>query len=221
MTIETKHIDNNLIQLKFDDTKNTFTGYASTFNNVDSYNDTILPGAYKSVITSGEQPKMFFNHKHDSVPIGKWVGMSEDDTGLKIEGELFDGHSLVNDIKLALKAGAITGLSIGYGLKKDDYYYKEDIRYIKNISSLREVSIVTFPADSFAQIDVETIKSEISEYKNIKDFEKYLRESCNFSRSAAKAFVAEFKACLQRDVENEKQQKTDELIQTLSSFKLK
>ncbi len=46
-------------------------GYASVFNGVDSYGDTIAPKAFDHVITKGDLPTMLYGHDSMSVPIGK------------------------------------------------------------------------------------------------------------------------------------------------------
>ena len=67
--MEFKDFDINGAELKLDADSRVFTGYASTFGNVDSYGDTILPGAYKSVIAGDTMPVMFYGHDWSSIPI--------------------------------------------------------------------------------------------------------------------------------------------------------
>jgi HK97 family phage prohead protease len=108
----------------------TFEGYASKFNGVDSYGDTILPGAYKNALkdlkVSGRMPKMFFNHKAWELPVGKWTKASEDDEGLYVAGSLTKGMRLSEDLRLALADNTLDGLSVGIGMKSEDYEWVED-----------------------------------------------------------------------------------------------
>ena len=222
----------NLLDVKIDtkslEEKNTFSGYASVFNKIDSYNDTILPGAYKNVLESDFQPYMYFNHRHNDVPIGIWAKMSEDEYGLKVEGQLLSGHSMASDVKAAIKANIVTGLSIGYSLKQTDYEMKNGIRFIKNISHLEEVSIVTKPADSFARIDTETVKSFLGDEPELKHIESLLREEGQFSNNASKLIISSIKAQLRDAILNEEiiesndEIKTDEvdpeLLKSISNF---
>ena len=102
-----------------------FSGYASVFNGLDSYGDRILPGAYDSVlrqIQSGavRMPKMFINHKAWDLPIGKWIDISEDDVGLKADGELTSGNPTADAVRASLAHGTIDGLSIGFRLSDGD-----------------------------------------------------------------------------------------------------
>ena len=143
------------VELKFAKADSSaFTGYASVFGGVDSYSDTIMPGAYKSVIEriqsgSARMPKMFVNHRSYDLPLVKWVKMAEDDKGLLMEGELTPGNPQAATVKAGMQHETIDGLSIGYALKSADYDMIEtdgkEIRVIKNISELYEVSIVTYP----------------------------------------------------------------------------
>jgi HK97 family phage prohead protease len=179
-----------------------FSGYASTFNGVDSYGDTILPSAYDSVIKSISDgsmpmPKMFINHKSWDLPIGKWTSLSKDEHGLKAEGELTLGNPQSQAVKASLEHGTIDGLSIGFRLNPDDVEMTEQddqkIRVIKNIADLVEVSVVTFPADAEARVDLSSVKSALEMINDIRDFENFLRDAGGFSKSLAKATASHAK----------------------------
>lgn len=175
----------------------SFTGYASVFNGVDSYNDTILPGAYKSVIdgisSGGRMPRMFVNHRHWEIPVGKWTHMSEDSKGLLMSGELTPGNPSASTLKAAMQHGTIDGLSIGYRLGPNDAETKDGVRVIKNISSLEEVSVVTFPADEAARVDLGSVKSALDQIESLKDFEDFLREAMGCSKGLATALASRVK----------------------------
>ena len=174
-----------------------FEGYASVFGGVDSYNDTILKGAYAGVLQRAKRPHMFYNHRYWEMPIGKWLELEEDESGLKVKGEFTPGHSVAADVYAAVKHGTIDGLSIGYALTKDDYYIDPNgVRVIKNISELYEISVVTMPADSAARVTLDSVKSELDTIKSLSDAEKILRDAGGFSRHAATAFVSGIKSLL-------------------------
>ena len=145
-------------QFKLEDDDTTFTGYASTFGNVDAGGDTILKGAYKETLKQYGMPKMFFNHDAYSVPIGKWLKAAEDDYGLKLTGEFTPGNTLAEQVRAALKHGTVDSLSIGYSLKAGDYQETATGRTIKRVARLPETSIVTFPMDGTAKIDLASVK---------------------------------------------------------------
>lgn len=210
----------NNVSLKFmDTTTGKFAGYASTFGGIDSYNDTIMRGAYKSVIQavmdgSARMPKMFVNHKSYEVPIGKWTKMFEDEKGLYIEGELTPGNPEAAIVKAAMQHETIDGLSIGYMLKPQDVEFAEMdgkmVRVIKNVSDLSEVSVVTFPADDSARVDLSSVKSTLDQINSIKDFEDFLREAGGFSKSLATATASRAKRIFSQS-ESEKSKLPDEL----------
>ncbi len=187
-----------------------FSGYASVFNGVDSYGDTIIPGAYKSTITERDRPiQLRFNHEQGV--IGKWIRIEEDDKGLYVEGELTPGHSKAIDVYASLKHGAISGLSIGYRAIK----YTENKTGGLNLEeiSLIEISVVESPADLNAQIG--TIKSVLDEMKTLKEIEALLRDAGGFSRADATALVSRVKALSHGDRESEKS--ASELLQYIQS----
>lgn len=181
-------------EIKLDAEKGVFSGYASVFGGVDSYGDTIVRGAYESTLRTNGKPKMFFNHNAAQIPIGKFTVAKEDDRGLLVEGELTAGNSLAEDVRAALKHGTVDGLSIGYWLKKGDYDETDKGRVIRRVHRLAEVSIVTFPADEAARVDLASVKSEdIDAIESIKDFERFLRDAGGLSNGLAKAITARAK----------------------------
>ncbi|MCE3605829.1 HK97 family phage prohead protease [Massilia sp. P8910] len=184
-------------QFKLESDDATFVGYASTFGNVDSYGDTIVKGAYADTLATHGLPKMFFNHDSSAVPIGKWVEAKEDDYGLLLRGEFTPGNALAQEVKAALKHGTVDSMSIGYALKKGDYEDTPAGRTIKRVARLAETSIVTFPADKFARVDLSSVKAfadDLAQVETIRDFEYFLRDAGNFSKGAAQALTARAKA---------------------------
>lgn len=197
------------VELKMaDNGSGSFVGYASTFNGVDSYDDMILPGAYSAIVAgikSGtvRSPKMFVNHDSwSAIPVGKWPTLEEDSKGLIVHGELTPGNMQSDQIKAAMLHGTIDGLSIGYALKNTDYIMQDvdggQIRVINNISRLAEVSIVTWPADDDARIDLTSVKSALDEITSIKEFEDFLRDAGGFSKSLATATASRAKRLFTR-----------------------
>lgn len=193
------------VQLKFakggGDESWSFSGYASKFNGVDSYGDTILPGAYSKVlkaIRSGaaRMPKMFVNHRSWELPVGKWLKMGEDEEGLFTEGEFTKGMPSAVAVRAALQHETVDGLSIGFRLDPNEVEVVDKgdgsrpQRIIKSIAELSEVSIVTFPADGEARVDVSSVKSAIEGFTSLSEYEDYLRDACGFSKSAATSFVS-------------------------------
>ena len=190
-----KLIDLDQIDVKFDDARRGFfSGYASVFGGVDSYGDTVMPGAYKSTIEMRKRPvQMRWNHFGGI--IGKWLDIRETDKGLWVEGELTPGHSKAEDVYASLKHGAVSGLSIGYRQVKA--FPNETGGLDLHEIDLVEISIVESPADLAAQIG--DVKSEFEAIKSEKELEAFLREVGGFSHTIAKGIIS--KAKRPRDVE--------------------
>ena len=131
-----------------DEESRTVEGWASTFGGVDSYGDTIAPGAFADSIKA-RKPKMLWQHDSRQV-IGVWESATETTQGLYVKGRILD-TTLGDDAYKLAKAGAIDSMSIGYGVKDSTYDQKTGIRTLKKID-LWEVSLVTFPANSDATI---------------------------------------------------------------------
>jgi uncharacterized protein len=128
--------------------ENMFEGYASYFNNIDSYGDVIQKGAFtKTLQDNRNRIKILWQHD-TSEPIGLPVKMMEDDNGLYVEGKI----SMTETGKKAMtlmRDGVITEMSIGYDVIKDDF--KDNRRILKELR-LWEFSPVTFGANDKAKI---------------------------------------------------------------------
>lgn len=203
------------VEVKFYEGKQgLFSGYASVYGGVDSYGDTIVPGAYAATLIDRERPvQLRFNH--ESGVIGKWTRIEEDDKGLFVEGELTPGHSKAMDVYASLMHGAISGLSIGYRPVKftPNQTGGLDLQEI----SLIEISVVESPADLNAQIG--NIKSALDEVKSLKEIETILRDAGGFSRADATALVSRIKALSHGDRDTEKD--ASELLKYIQSASLK
>jgi HK97 family phage prohead protease len=128
--------------------ENMFEGYASYFNNIDSYGDVIQKGAFtKTLQDNKNRIKILWQH-NTSEPIGLPTKMIEDENGLFVEGKI----SMTETGKKAMtlmRDGVITEMSIGYDVIKDDF--KDNKRILKELR-LWEFSPVTFGANDKARI---------------------------------------------------------------------
>lgn len=164
------------LELKADD-QGMVEGYGSVFGGVDSYGDTIEPGAFAASIAK-RKPKMLWQHRMDK-PIGVWDEVVEDGRGLRLKGRIADTE-MGEEARKLIKMGALDGLSIGYRTIRDEM--RGNNRILKEVD-LWEVSFVTIPADAAATVT--GIKSIATE----RDCEDALRDM-GFSRREAKAFIA-------------------------------
>lgn len=186
-----------LTEVKFADDGEpmTFKGYGAVFNNVDQGGDKIMPGAFMETLagykSNGRLPQMLYNHGPmgggPTMPVGVWTKMQEDAHGLQVEGKLFD-HSIGRDLYVALKGGAIGGLSIGYRVKEaaKGNYQNGERRVIK-AAHLVEVSLVNDPMNPEARF---TAVKSAEQITTIREYEDFLRDVAKFSATQAKALAS-------------------------------
>lgn len=209
------------VSLKMEGDKGTFEGYASKWDGVDSYGDTIVKGAFADTLRSNGHPKLFLEHSWKLggalLPIGK-AECHEDAVGLYLRGELTPGLSIAADVYAAMKHGTIGGLSIGGLVKKGDYdTLPSGGKLIKRWHNLYEVSVVANPADKSAQIDLSTVKNVdfealLPECKTERDIERLLRDA-GLGKWEAMAIVSRAKAIFDgRDAPEDVEAKTNALI---------
>lgn len=192
-----------------------FEGYGSVFGVKDSYSDIIVPGAFQKSLAAwqekGRMPALLWQHNM-SEPIGIYTEMREDETGLFLKGRLLiDDDPLAKRAHAHMKAGSLSGLSIGYVLNDYDYDNQKDAFILKDID-LWEVSLVTFPANDEARISNVKSLLERGETPPPSKVEKALRE-VGFSGSQAKAFMAKgYSAITPREAE------ADEALESLKTL---
>ncbi|MEC5213310.1 HK97 family phage prohead protease [Polaromonas sp. CG_9.5] len=176
----TKTLSLSATELKFNAETGTFKGYASVWDGLDSYGDTIKKGAFLDTLRDYGMPKMFYMHKWD-MPVGKYTNADEDSHGFWVEGETTPNHSLASDVRAAMLHETLDGLSIGGMLAKGDFKSTDQGgRLIHKWTRLVEVSPVVFPADSAARIvDVKNVDFEalLPECKTERDIERLLRDA--------------------------------------------
>lgn len=189
-----------------------FEGYAAVFGNVDSWGDVIEAGAFKKTLSEyaakGTKPALLWQHRSDE-PLGVWESLVEDKNGLAVKGRLLiDEVGRAKEAHALLKAGALSGLSIGYYARDYSMDEKTWVRTLKEIE-LMEASLVTFPANDQARVSV--VKN--SPPKTIREFEALLRDACGFSAQEAKRIASGgFKA---RDVAGPSKE-ADEIIKAIT-----
>jgi HK97 family phage prohead protease len=170
----------------------TFEGYASTFGNADQIRDVVMPGAFADSIVSWKaqeaMPPCLWQHDSYS-PIGATTDLAEDGKGLFVAGQL-----LIKDVQQSreafalAKAKVVRGMSIGYDPIEEEYDGKTNVNKLIKLD-LWEYSFVTFPMNTEATIT--SIKSMLAggDLPSLSDFEDFLREAGNFSRTQAKAIA--------------------------------
>lgn len=171
-------------ELKTDSKVFRIRGYASTFGNIDSYNDIIEPTAFDETIEAFEKGeksiKILYNHEPD-LSMGLLTRMGKDEYGLFVEGDIATDLVIGAETAIRIKRGIIDEFSIGYYLK--DWYsdeVKPEIWHLTNID-LREVSVVTFAANERARVtEYESKSTNHESFSNImKSLEQHERNLKN------------------------------------------
>lgn len=142
-----------------------FSGYASTFANVDLGGEVVERGAFRKTLKESQAKIPILDHHDPTRQIGWNLEAMEDDRGLFVRGKLNlevqaarEKHALM---KQAGELGAKTGLSIGFRTIKDERDPNDpSIRRLKEIQLL-EYSVVTFPMNPRASIISVKAKQEL------------------------------------------------------------
>lgn len=181
-----------VLDLKADADKREISGYAATFGGLDSYDDTIVKGAFAATLAAKFKPaedhvkiRTLWNHNWD-VPIGKPTALNEDDKGLAFVATLARTKA-ADDVLEMIREKVVEEMSIGYLTKKASY--REDDRaewgYVRILEEidLWEISPVTFGADSNTSVAAKVAR--VAELK---------RHGYQIKARALQALQAEIKA---------------------------
>lgn len=130
--------------------------YESKTDIAGMFAEIIERGALKK--TNLEDVRFLVNHDQSKVPLARsrrnsknsTMQLSVDDEGMEIQVELdTENNSEARNLYSAIERGDITGMSFMFGIDDEEW---EDLdsdyptRHIKSISTVVEVSAVTFPA---------------------------------------------------------------------------
>lgn len=185
MTIHYKVFPFHMKAASEEDNSGKISGYGSIFGNVDSYNEIVMKGAFAKTLNSmrPKQIKMLWQHDA-SQPIGYWDGLKEDQIGLSGDAVMPLDIPSVKEAYQKAKAGLLDGLSIGYMVRKGGYEVLDDNTTLLKDLDLKEISLVTFPANPLAIV---------SNVKNFQFSPKHLEEllvGCGFKHEQARAAAA-------------------------------
>ena len=110
---------------------------------------------------------MKYNHEDNYLLLArtrnKSLELSVDDKGLKIKAKLIDTSSN-RDIYKSIQAGLLDKMSFAFTVAEDEWDYEKNIRVIKKIDKLFDVSVVDVPfydsTEIFARSNEEYIKEK-------------------------------------------------------------
>lgn len=189
MNLLTKSVELELKELK----DNGFTGYGSVFNTKDQGGDIVVAGAFSKSLKkwqeNGRQVPVLWQHKTDE-PIGSWADLSEDDHGLLGDANLWtDDAPYARIAHKGMKTKTITGLSIGYRVKREEYDKKAGANRLIELD-LVEISVVTNPMHDDARISTVKAMIEAGTLPTLREFEEFLRDAGGFSKAQAEKIAS-------------------------------
>ena len=147
LALSYKSVGFEVQELKARDDGWSFSGYASTFLNIDEGGDVVMPGAFKASL-GRRRPKLLWQHDI-AEPLGRVMGLREDERGLFGEFKI-SRTSRGHDAYQLLKDGAIDSMSIGY-IPEDQEFSDSGVRQLKAVELL-EISVVSIPMNEEALI---------------------------------------------------------------------
>jgi HK97 family phage prohead protease len=197
-----------------DDSMN-FVAYGSATGVKDRDDDVIEKGAYQNVINkaekTGKYPKLLYQHNYKDV-IGVIEGLKEDGKGLLVNGRFID-TTKGRDAYTEVKEGAIDSMSIGF-IVGDSVIDRDQVRIIKEVKDLLEISFVTFPANEEARVVQVKQKDGIIDVRGL---ERHLRDA-GLSRNEAKSIISGGISTLkQRDAAISEEKQNIELVSSLDA----
>lgn len=153
--------------------KKMLRGYAARFNvvaNLHWFDEEILPGAFSESIEK-DDIRALVNHDANLI-LGrnkvKTLTLTEDSKGLYSEIDP-PNTSAANDIIISVERGDIDGMSFQFIVEEEKWIYSEEKNSLRQIvkASLRDVSIVTFPAYEITDVSYRDASGKVFEMRSI------------------------------------------------------
>lgn len=132
-------------------------GYASVFNNQDSYGDVVLPGAFteslKALADTGRVLPLLYNHDANNI-VGEVQHAAEDEHGLFVRCRFDMDDASAAKIFRSVKARRLDGLSFAFRVLDGELgkVLDDDVFFIR-AAEIFEVSVVLVGANNEARID--------------------------------------------------------------------
>ena len=182
--------------LKFAQTEGAFSGYGSVFGNIDQHGDIIMPGAFAEVLKTDDHVPAYVNHGwlRGDLPVGVWSSLKEDDRGLHGSAALVMQMPSAVDAYWGVKSGLVTGLSVAIIADKKTVERRGDgTRVIHHIKALKEISLVTDPANEAARVTDVKFGDDLDSIETVRELERFLRDAGGLSKAAATTLIARAK----------------------------
>ncbi len=157
-----------------------FSGYAVIWGERNAHNEIVERGAFTKTLAAhraaGTKPVMFWSHNREEI-IGVWEELREDDKGLFVRGRLLLEVQKAREVSELMKAGAVSGLSIGFRVPAGGERRSAGTRYLSNID-LAEISVVGLPSAGSARI------TKIRDYGRSSESAAAFIEACRKAKCA-------------------------------------
>lgn len=177
-----------LVDKEAGEIKPGFIKGVATTPKLDSYDDIIAVGAFEASIkdrgvTGPRAVKMLAQHDTRAV-IGNWLSLKYDGDKLLAEGQIDLENQKGLEYYGHVKKDQIGSLSVGFSTQTRQY---DEETYVRTIikGDLREISLVTFPANEDAIIT--QVKSD--EAMRLSEIEKLVVQECGLSRRQSQALI--------------------------------
>lgn len=176
------------LEKEMTDTKPGFIKGIATTPKLDSYDDIIAAGAFEQSIkdrgvTGPRAVKMLAQHDTRAV-IGNWLSLRYEGDKLLCEGQIDLENQKGVEYYGHVKKDQIGSLSVGFMTQTRQY---DEETYVRTIikGDLREISLVTFPANEEAIIT--QVKS--AGVKKLSEIEKLVVQECGLSRRQSQKLI--------------------------------
>lgn len=165
---ERRHINCVWDNLKVEERSSTdgegydLVGHAAVFDSLShdlgGFKEKIARGAFRKALKHQDDVRLLVNH--EGLPLARTknntLQLQEDPKGLLVRAQLAD-TSLANDVKTLIKRGDIDQMSFAFSVKDNDcvdteYANNQNVRTVREVSALYDVSIVTYPAYEATQV---------------------------------------------------------------------
>lgn len=141
-----------------------FAVFDQPYEVVPGWIETVAPGAFARVLSSGKDTKVLWNHNPDIVmgsTGNRTANLREDQIGLMGSVEINEMDQAAKDGYARVSRGDVTGCSFGFEISKMEESWDDDGTYrtrILEVYPLYEVSPCTFPA--YTQTNVSARSAE-------------------------------------------------------------
>ena len=186
-------------EIKQIDDSGLIEGLLAGFGNVDSHGDVIGEKAFSRTLSErGGRPLPMLLHHDLHRPVGAWKQWEERSEGLYVKGAISLATRDGQEARALAKEGALTGLSIGYRVKRSQLDRHTGNNHLLDVE-LIEGSLVTVPSNP--KTHVATIKA-ISCARDIADL---LSDAGISGRKAKAAAGIAWKAISENEADDEEQ----------------